>query len=382
MSDNPKGTKKTAKTSFLENSSFKLFAVISLAFFNALLFRRSAGILAMIPFNLLFCTASAFIKLGRGRKCLIFAFMTAILNSIEQPDMKLTLTYSALCLLVCWCINTAFSAFSESKRKSILTASLGSLIFVILSVVFVGNPVKAIMVNGDIKDYIESNYNSDFNSFLGEFEFSSIYYNPQTNSYSVSAKSSKFPTETATITSRGGQVTDKFKSLMENKVTESYIAEITTILRSARPKDNFAVSAINIAELPDESFLSAKEKSLYGDISYEITLGGIQTFGSMKLRVEKYMDIISDSGFEYANITFKGGSGAWYRRTVTINRNHLDGFDNYSFQRVDSGTLYRHDSYVSKLISAVTDAENYVNRIYRESRKMCVEHQDIKCFCK
>lgn len=304
-------------------STLKLIIAVAAAFIAALMFRKSVGILAMTPAAFSVCALSTLIGLKPLIKNSVFALTVFIVNTIEHDDVIFAVVYSALCLLVCIVSDVAVAAFKKSKKRGVVISAAGSILCIVLSIIFVGNPFTAWAASNTINEYTESKYPSSEDAALGRFEFSDIYYNFKTGSYGVDAVSTKFPTEGAVITASGDGVRDGFKARMLENIAEPYVLEITSVLRESFPDDSFSVSYDNIVSMPGEAVLSKADGALYGYIVFEITLGGIQTAPAMISQVEKYAKAIDSAGIEYAELVFKSGTGQWMRRSVSVSGNRF-----------------------------------------------------------
>jgi len=101
------------------------------------------------------------------------------------------------------------------------------------------------------------------------------------------------------------------------------VLEITSVLRSAFPNDNFGVTFDEIASLPNDAPLSKEEGQLEGSISFCINLGGVQTATAMRAKVTEYVRALEVSKVEYFQITFKSGTNPWIKRSITVSGNQL-----------------------------------------------------------
>ena len=269
--------------------ALKLFAVIMLGFLAGLVFRPSVGILSMLPLAFLLCGVASCIKVKSRYKLLICPAMVFMLNTIEKDDMRVSLTFTALCLLANIVFEYAAHAFRNKQKRFFAVAPIGSVICIALSFYFIGSPFTAISANRTLSDYTESKYPENENGYFGEFEFSSIRYNNQTKTYYYNAKSSTFPTEIGEISIKNGIVRDGFEPMLERKIKVPYESDFTAYLRKIFPTDSFTVDCVSIASTPDQSILISENLSLKESASYEIHLGGIQTADDMLKRVKYYV---------------------------------------------------------------------------------------------
>ena len=304
-------------------SSLNLLILALLAFLASITFRRSAGIIAMTPFAFALCAASAFVKCSITTKLFMFGVSVFILNTVENPSLTSALIHTALCLLAVIGFHYGIGAVKKNKIKGISVTTATAAVCIILSLIFIGNPIAAVKANAKISEYTKENYPQTENSVLGSFEFSKIYYDTETRSYAVDAHSSKFPTEGAAISVKRDQLNDGIYEMMESKVSEPYILEMTSVLREAFPNESFEVSFDGFASLPDEKLLFADEGELYDNVRYEIFIGGVQTADAMLESVSLYTDAIDKADMEYASIVFKSGIGTWITRSVTGDPHHL-----------------------------------------------------------
>ncbi len=329
--------------------TIKLILVVIAAFLAALFFRRSAGIIAMTPLTFLICGVASFISVKPSLKFVIFGLSVFFCNTVEQQDMKITITFTALCLLACIVFEIGARFIKKQKKYGYGIFASGLVLCIALSVVFVGNPISAIKAKNAILDYSDKVYPSSENAALGEFEFSSIYYRQDTKAYYIDATSTKYPTESGTLSFDGAKVSDEFKSIMESKLTQPYVLEITGLLRKYFPNDNFSVSYEDTAKFPDESLFASKDGELNGRLIYQIKLGGVQTANGMLEKVERYTEVIDQSDYNYAKIIFKSGTSQWTRRYVEVNSNR-QFFEKTKIYSVPAGTSNSFNEYLIYLM--------------------------------
>ncbi len=299
----------------------KLLIVIALAFCAGLVFRRSVGIVSMFPIAFLLCGAAAFISIKPRFKMIIFPVTVFMLNTVEIGDKKIALTFATLCLLANCVAEYSAIAFRKKQKRFFAVAPLGFVVCVVLSFCLIGNPFAAIKANGELKKYTNENYPKTEDAALGEFSFSPIYYNAENKTYAISATSSDFPTEFAEISYKNGMVRDSFSRLLETKIKEPYEIEFTAFLRDIFPTDSFNVECISVAATPDCNIFTSKDGELKENVSYEITLGGIQTGSDMMKRVKYYMSLLDRADAQYDELFFKSGTGPFVRRCIKIDRN-------------------------------------------------------------
>lgn len=302
--------------------TLKLLATIVLAFAAALVFRRSAGVLAMFPIAFLLCGAAAFLDIRPIAKASIFGVTVFSVNTVENDDIKTAVIFSALCFTAAFVFGYARKLIKKAAKYGIAIAAAGAAGCIVLSVVFVGNPFAAISASDKINDYTAANYPQNTNSELGEIEFSSIYYRYDTGAYAVDAVSNRYPTESASISVGGDVVRDGFRGLMEQKLGDQYVSELAAVLREAFPASEFSVEFDGFVSLPDQVLLASESGSLKANVRYEISVSGIQTADDMKSTVARMVSAIDRSGMGYAKLTFKSGIGLWTRRCITVDPNH------------------------------------------------------------
>lgn len=322
--------KASPKKKIPENVLFglKLFAVILLGFSAGLVFRRSVGIVSMFPIAFALCGLASCIDIKTSYKLVIFPVSVFILNTVETADSKIVLTFTALCLLANLFAEYTANAFRKKQKRFFVSLPIGVIVCVALSFAIIGNPFTAISSNNRLKSYVNEKYPEAENAFLGEFEFSTIYYNRDTKTYSYDASCSAFPTEIAEISIKNGVVRDSFKELLYNKIKSPYEVEFTAYLRKIFPTDSFTVECVSVVSLPDENLFLSKEGELKENASYNIHLGGIQTAEEMMSRVRYYISLLDRADAQYDQITFTSGTGPFIRRCVKIDRmRHKFDFD-------------------------------------------------------
>ncbi len=369
-----------SKTQFKEKYfTFHLLLTVVAAFLAALVFRRSAGIIAMTPAVYVICFAAAFIELKFSLKATIFVLSVFSINSIEQSDMLVSALYSALCLLACCVFEYSVRRMKRNKKQGIIFSSASGIVCIVLSLIFVGNPITAFVANEKMQDHIDSTYPKSKSEFLGAFEFSDIYYDFSTKAYTIDASATKFPTEGGTITTNKNHITDRFFSRMEEKLAEPSVLEIKAFLRTCFPNDNFDVKQDRIVAISSSDVLNIESQGLRSHIVYEITLGGVQSFDAMQEKVRNYMNFIEGANIEYAQIVFKSGKGEWYRRTITIDKG------SFSKSYLETNLILKGASnrFDGILKSQILDKQylDYVNQHLCIRSGICYKHQDVHCFC-
>lgn len=330
--------------------TLKLFIVVLLAFLAAIAFRRSAGILAMTPISLVCCLIAAFIGVGTTMKCTVFGLTAFVVNTLENDDINVTIIFTTLCLLAVLAFSICARVIKKGKKYGYVMLVLGVALCITLNIYFVGNPIKAFSAQEKITEYTNTKYVTADNAYLGSFEYSNIYYRHDTKAYYVDAKSDKFPTESGAIASNGDNLTDGFLPIMEEKLAEPYLLEIKALFREKYPDDSFSVNFDGFALLPDENPYSASKGELYKNLKYEIVLGGIQTAEEMRERITDYVNLLDESNFDYAHLTFKCGIGIWQRRYVTVDPNHTENDLGIVIKYVNRYVSNEFNRYLDKII--------------------------------
>lgn len=346
--ENKKAKKQRDPEARAANIGFALTVVF--AFLGAVCFRRSAGILAMTPVAFIIWGAMTLIKTDWRLRTFICVLTAFILNTVEQSDMKVTMTYTTLCLLICL-FSTLLSRSIKSKKKlPKLIGYVGIIITISLSISLIGNPIKAISANSSLNEYAENKYPNIENAALGEFELSSIYYVSETGTYAMDITSNLYPTEIGTLTYGENHISDSFEAKMLEKLAEPYVLEITSVLREVFPNDSFSVNFDSISALPSESPFSAKANELYGDIVFDIRLGGVQTANAMLERVDDYTELLERKGIGFSKIIFKSGIGQWVQRSITVSGSSYSELDKLVLERIPTGTSNRFNRYLASII--------------------------------
>ena len=216
--------------------ALELLSVIVLAFCAGLVFRKSVGIVSMFPIAFALCALASCINIKSRYKLIIFPATVFMLNTIETSDKEIALTFSALCLLANLFAEYSANAFRKKQKRFFASAVSGCVICITLSFVIIGNPFTAISANRDLRAFTDEKYPTAENAFLGDFEFSKIHYNRDTKTYSYTATSSSFPTESAEISIKNGVIRDGFKRLLDRKIKEPYETEFTAYLRKCQER--------------------------------------------------------------------------------------------------------------------------------------------------
>ena len=305
--------------------TLRLLAVTVMAFVAALLFRRSMGIVAMIPISLVICASTALIDIGFITRTAMVGTIVFILNSIENKNMETVVLYTALCILATLLASYSVYKIRANKKIGITVASASGLLCIALSVIFIGNPFSAMAAKDVITPYTDKNYPINENAALGIFEFSAVYYDYKLDAYCVDAKSDKFPTEPSPISVSDGKLYDSFYYLLESKISRVYESDLSSVLRENLPDATFSVKFDGFVSMPGDAILSKESGALYNNVRYDIFIGGIQTAEAMTEAVEEMVNVIDASGIGYAQLTFKSGIGLWLRRCVTVTPYHPTG---------------------------------------------------------
>ncbi len=327
MNENNISSAENNKKTEKENRFYtiKLLAVTVMAFVAALLFRRSMGIVAMIPISLIICAATALLDIGYITRTAIVGITVFTLNSIENKNMEIAIVYSALCILTTLLASYSVYKIKANKRIGITIASASGLLCIILSLNIIGNPFSAMAAKDVITPYTDANYPVNENAALGVFEFSAVYYDYTLDAYCVDAKSNKYPTEPSPISVNDDVLYDSFYYLMESKISQIYESDLSAVLRENLPEARFEVTFDGFVTMPGDAILSAESGALYNNVRYDIFISGIQTGEAMLEAVEEMVNVIDASGIGYAQLTFKSGIGLWTRRCVTVTPYHPAG---------------------------------------------------------
>ncbi len=329
----------------------KITVVALLAFFAGLTFRQSVGIIAMTPVFLVFCGIGAFVNAKTSVKLVCFGVTVFWLNTVENKNMKTVLIFTALCLLACAIFEIGARFIKKQSKLGTPIFCTGAITCAALSFLLVGNPFTALTARDTINGYADGIYPKNEDEFFGRFEFSNIKYDFETETYSIEAKSTKFPTEGAPISYTNGNVRDGFIGIAKQKASEPYVLEFTDILRKSFPSDGFSVEFERFTFLPNENLFSAGGDKLYGNVDFEITLNGIQSVPEFFERAERYYEVISESGINYSSVTFKTGTsarnGIWFSRSVTLDPNYSPEFAEFKFRLVPTGTSEFFNEYFS-----------------------------------
>lgn len=329
----------------------KLFTVILLAFFAGLLFRRSAGLIAMFPFWMIFCGASVFITVNIKIKLTIFGAMVFTLNTVETEDIRVTLTFTALCLLACLLFELSAKLIKQKKSAGYCAVAAAVILPITLSVIFVGNPISGIKANHVFNDYAAGKYLNSERADPEEFSFTKIYYNPKAKAFEFQATASDFPTEVGLISVKGDGITDKFQTIVQKHLSEPYITEVTKALREKFPDEAFTVSVYDIYPKDQREIISAEENELYGSIVFKIELSGVQTENDMERKVTQYTAVIDGAGIDYGRIVYTGGINPWVRRSATVTKERPMGNLRLDLSRVPVFTSFRFDCFAESGIS-------------------------------
>ena len=95
----------------------RLLITVALATAAAFVFRRSSGLLAMLPVCTLICLAAAFVNIGGFVRCAVFGIIVFAFNTVEQGDFKVTLTFTLLCVFAVAVFGYGAALLRGKKRR-------------------------------------------------------------------------------------------------------------------------------------------------------------------------------------------------------------------------------------------------------------------------
>lgn len=337
--------KKIIKDKRYYINALKTVSVVILAFVAALLFRRSAGVIATFPFAFILCAVSAFINTNPKIKLVVFGVTAFALNTVENPDTRVTLTFTALCLLACLLFQVSVWVISKRKTEGICVMAVSFALCVALSFIFVGNPISAIKADRILSDYTESKYPQAENSDSVKYIFSKTYYNYNTKSFEKQGYGTDSPTEIGTVSVSGETVNDSLKSIVQKNLAQPYVLEITEVLRQRFPDDTFSVSFDEIYMEDGKQIISAEKGGLYGRIVFEINLGGVQTANKMAEKVKQYTEVLDNADINYGKIIYKSGISPWVKRSATVDKNRPMGECVFTVYHVPISTSNRFNRF-------------------------------------
>lgn len=307
----------------------RLLVTVLLATGAALVFRRSSGILAMLPVCTLICLAAAFVNVGPVVRCAAFGAIVFAFNTVEQDDILVTITFTLLCVFAVAAFGWGVSLLRNKKKApGICVIALGLAASVALNIFFVGNPVKAIKAEKRIDGYIAEVYpETRVLGFLREGSgmtdeelkvvFSGIYYDRAAGAYVKDAVCRCFPTEkrAVSVAANGeGPVSDGFCVMLADAVSEAYRSAYADLMMSFFPGKNYGVECAGIYGFPEKSVLEGGSRPVTECMCFNITVGGVQTAQEFTEAVKNIAREIDGSGLEYHRLTFTAGIGSWYRR--------------------------------------------------------------------
>ena len=307
----------------------RLLITVALATAAAFVFRRSSGLLAMLPVCTLICLAAAFVNIGGFVRCAVFGIIVFAFNTVEQGDFKVTLTFTLLCVFAAAVFGWGAALLRGKKTAGgVCVLVLGLAASVLLNGFFVGNPIKAAGAEKRIDSYIEDRYpESLVMGFLREgsgatdeelkVDFTKIYYDREAGAYAKDAVCRYFPTESraVSVASNGeGPVSDGFTAMLADIISEAYRSAYADLMRAEFPRETYGVECDGIYGFPTKAMLAGDSAPVTECMSFKITVGGVQTAQEFTDAVKKIADAIDSSGLAYQRITFTAGIGSWYRR--------------------------------------------------------------------
>ena len=311
-------------------SFLNLVITVALATAAAALFRRSAGIAAMIPYAVLISFAAAFVNINIYLRLVIFAVTVFSFNTVES-ETDVAFMFTLLCLFAVLISSIGVKLVKKHKNAlGISVTAIGLAASCALNVFFVGNPIRCIDAEETIDAYIESSYPERISlstEISGRFTVSDIYYDHETKTYCKDAVWQRYPVYTGVISANpGDNITDGFAPILETLLAENLRSDVYEAVRAAFPDGRFTISDGTIAGFPDEKLLTGEEKALANCVSYEISLSGIQLVSEFRAAVIAYTNALDRSGVGYNEIVFTAGISEWYRQSATVTRNgHIYG---------------------------------------------------------
>lgn len=324
---------------------------VALAFAAGLCFRQSAGVVTMFPVALAIAVISVFLpEPSLVLKAAIFGITVFILNTAEQKDLKITFTYTALCLLAVIAAGLGKKRLKKKKAQGIAIICAGALVFMVLSFFIIGNPIKAISSEKRLDAYADREYPAEGSVQGGRFETSRVYYNRKTGAYAIDVVNDRYPTESAALYTTGSVIYDAVKNNMEQHAAEPYVLEITRILREKFPKGKFEVSLDGFALFDGETIYTLSEEELAKRVIYKISISGIQLESEWKKSVSDYIDALDEANADYAHIVFRYGTGDYTRHEVVIRKNHLKNLPFFPSRLVLKGYSTQFNEFVEKVI--------------------------------
>lgn len=309
----------------------RLLITVVLATAAALLFRRSSGLLAMFPAAAAICFAAAWIKVGIAVRGAAFAACVFAFNTVEQDDLPLALTYTALCLFTVTAFGIGVRIIKKRRKVAgIAVIAAGLTATLILNGIFIGNPFKAIEAQEKIDSYVAEVYPESFtegNLAFGRLDITNVYYDLSTKTYAKGAVCSRLPTLPGVIScDSGGNMSDTLLKQLGSVIAENSRSAVYDILRQAFPDASFTVTADSIWRYPEKQLFEVGENDISGRINYIIRIGGIQTVSEFRAEAEKFAEILDASGYKYCKTVFTAGISEWYRfSAVLVCGDHLPG---------------------------------------------------------
>ncbi len=303
--------------------SLKLFITVLLAFCAAILFRPSAGILAMTPLPLIIVFFASFVKIGLGYRVFCFGVTVFAFNSTQHGNVYLAGICAALTAGACILFHFGIKAFEKKHTWGLLTFGFSAFLCTVLCFFVMGNPFSALKAKDIVDSYTSITYPAEVNGTPTQYEISPIRYDASGKFYFVDIRNLKSPTDQSTLAVCGTYLCDNFAPILEFNLMEPSRMELTDILRSAFPDENFKISQTGIGGFPKNCAVQEGTTALKERMSFEIHLGGVQLTSEFEEKAKKFLDRIDESGFVYSRITFTAGNSFWYRLACDVESSHF-----------------------------------------------------------
>ncbi len=298
-----------------KHSTLHLLILALLSCVAALSFRKSAGIWMMIPVYPLCVAAASFLSVKRWQRGVFFLALIAILNLVENERQIEILRIVGMALLTFLFIELAVWSMRKKKIAICLCGVVLIAGCLCANALLFGDPFSAFHAQKQLTEYIRQQYDME----NGGHTFGNVRFDTDSKLYTLTAYNDIYPTETGEIFLCGGYVVDHYRELLEKQQMQEPATELTNILREAFPSDSFTVVCLGISKYPTNGQkLSAHDTTDYSSqISYCIQLSGKPNYEKLITAAKKYLDVLTDSGLSYGDLTFTSSVGTLYRLSVT-----------------------------------------------------------------
>lgn len=297
------------------SAALQLPILAVLACVAAVCFRKSMGLVIMLPIYPACVFAAGFLHVKRWHRAMFFLSVTAVLNSVENEKVSETVLLLVAATIMFVLCELAVGCIRKKKLRPIAGGAVALLAVLFLNAYLFGNPFSALTAQHKLQEYIDRTYDTQ----SGSLHFEDFRFDTMTRIYTMTAYSTDAPTDKGVIFYANGLVQDRFRNHLEAQVMYAHAMQLTDALRSAFPNDRFTIQRVGINNFPSAGQKYSLEQEAVDEarVSYCIYVNGKNSFSKLEEAAQKYSDAIRAAGVKYDSITFANTDSLYYRITVT-----------------------------------------------------------------